>query len=147
MPHVSWLFGHVFEFPEPAGTLNVNITDSGIGATVLASQAHAWANTRPNLDLNFRIAYTSISLSLNVLLTLMILVRLVLRAENVRAATGSPAGLSRLYKTIATVFIESSALYAVNSLLLIGVRIADSSAEAIFLPVLGQVQVRVFPWP
>ena len=123
----------------------VDATNIGIAAAVLISQS---IDTGPDPDVNLSITYTSISLSFNVILTLVFLVRFVLRHGNIRAATGSPTGLSGLCKTTATMFIESSALYAINSLLLIGVRGASSSAEAIFLPVLGQVQVRDFlrPW-
>jgi len=70
--------------------------------------------------------YILISLSLNILLTLMIIVRLILHSRNVRAATGSPVGISGLYKTIATMLIESSALFAVSSVLVIGVMAVDS---------------------
>jgi len=89
--------------------------------------------------------YFSISLSLNVLLTLMIVVRLVLHGRNVRAATGSPVGISGLYKTVATMLIESSALFAVSSLLVIGPMAAGSSAISnAFFPVLAETQVRPF---
>ena len=43
--------------------------------------------------------------------TLTIVIRLVLHARIVRAATGSPAGLSGLYKTTAARFIKSSVIY------------------------------------
>ena len=89
--------------------------------------------------------YISISLSLNVILTLMIVVRLILHARNVRAATGSPDGISGLYKTIATMLIESSALFAVTSLLVIGTVAANNAIGNLFPPVLAEVQVRVFP--
>ena len=54
--------------------------------------------------------YFSISLSLNVLLTLMIVIRLILHTRNIRAAMGI-AGSGRLSKAIVTMLIESCALY------------------------------------
>jgi len=89
--------------------------------------------------------YISISLSLNILLTLMIVVRLVLHGRNVRAATGSPIGISELYKVIATMLIESSPLFAVSSVLVIGVMAVDSPLTNIFFPALTEMQVRASP--
>jgi len=91
--------------------------------------------------------YLSISLSLNIILTLMIVVRLVLHGKNVRAATGSPGGIGGLYKTIATMLVESSALFAVSSLLVIGSLAAESSLSNLFIPILSQTQVRAFSYP
>ena len=89
--------------------------------------------------------YISISLSLNILLTLMIVVRLILYGRNVRAATGSPVGISGLYKTIATMLIESSALFAVSSLLVIGATAVYSPITNTFSPILAVTQVRTPP--
>ena len=83
----------------------------------------------------------SLSLSLNILLTLMIVVRLVLHGRSVRTATGSPAGLSGLYETLATMFIESSAIYAGNSLVLIGLWATSNPASYAFIPALTLLQV------
>jgi len=88
--------------------------------------------------------YLSISLSLNVILTLMIVIRLVLHGKNFRAATGSSGGIGGLYKTIATMLVESSALFAVSSLLVIGSLAARSSLLGLFIPILFQTQVCTF---
>ena len=84
----------------------------------------------------------STSLSLNILLTLMIVARLVLHGRNVRTATGSLAGIGGLYKAIATMLVESCALFAVNSLLVIGLLFTDNHAANTFLAILAIVQVR-----
>ena len=93
----------------------------------------------------YHIAYHSATLSLNVLLTIMIVVRLVLRSRNSRVATKSSAGFGGVYRTIATMLIESSALFAVSSLLVIGALIAKSPLMDLFLPILAETQVRAFP--
>ena len=98
-----------------------------------------------SIVMRFCIPYLSISVSLNVLLTLMIVIRLVLHGRNVRTATGSPAGIGGLYNTIATMLIESSALYAVTSLLVICPSFTGSYAEDVFYPILVEIQVRVSP--
>ena len=91
--------------------------------------------------------HLSISVSLNVLLTLMIVIRLVRYSRNICVATGSPAGISGLYKVIATILIDSSALYAVTSLLLIGLWAAGSGVAEIFKPIHAEIQVPAFLRP
>ena len=105
---------------------------------MLATESCGWG------DVRFLLPHFAVSVSLNVLLTLMIVVRLVLHTRNIRAITGPQAGIIRLYKTIAAMLIESSALYSVNSLLLIGLWAARSGASGIFLPAFSQTQVRSF---
>ena len=85
--------------------------------------------------------YYSISLSLNILLTLMIVVRLILRARTTRTALGI-AGIGGLSKAIVTMLIESCVLYAVSSLLVIGPWGAGNPITSVFLPILDQTQVR-----
>ena len=118
-----------------------------MGIMILISQARGWDGNWNAIGVNLSIPYTSISVSLNILLTLIIVVRLMLHGRNIRAITGSPAGVNGLYKTISTMLIESSALYAVNSLLVIGIWAADNTATGIFLPTLGEIQVRAFLRP
>ena len=91
----------------------------------------------------FGLPYFSISLSLNVLLTLMIVVRLILHTRSIRTSTGK-GGINGLYMVIVTMLIESSALYAVSSLLVLGPSSAGNSAANIFIPILAETQVRAF---
>ena len=90
------------------------------------------------------VAYLSISVSLNVLLTLMIAVRLILHTRNTRIAMGA-TGLGGLCKAIVTMLIESCALYAVSSLLVVGPVGAVNTTSDLFLPILAQTQVGSFP--
>ena len=89
------------------------------------------------------IPYLSISLSLNVLLTLIIVIRLTLYSRNVRTAMGG-TGSGGLCKVVITMFIEPCAINAVTSLVL-GLIGAGSSAVPIFVSILPETQVRVFP--
>ena len=77
----------------------------------------------------------------------MIVARLIMHGRSVRAATGSPVGISGLYKAVATMLIESSALYSMNSLVLIGLWATQSDLAGVFLPVIAEVQVCNFPRP
>jgi len=97
-----------------------------------------------HVDLNvasvsFGIPYYSISLSLNVILTLMIVGRLVLHSKNF--AMGTTAKTGGLYKAIVTMLIESCALYAITYLLFMAPWAAGSSVGNCFFPVLAEVQV------
>ena len=89
----------------------------------------------------FGLPYFSIALSLNVLLTLMIIIRLILHTRDIRTSTGE-SGINGLHKVIVTMFVESSALYAVSSLLVLGPSSAGNSAADIFIPILAETQVR-----
>ena len=92
----------------------------------------------------FGLPYFSISIALNILLTLMIVTRLILHARNIRTVTGTPTGIGGLYRATVTMLIESSALVAVNSLLFIGAWGAGNHAAEIFLAILAANQVRAF---
>lgn len=111
----------------------------GITLTYKISQPNGAWNS---LDINLGLSYFSISVSLNVILTLMIVIRLVLHSRNVRNAVGAAAKATRLYKTIVTMLIESSALYAASFLLYIGPWGANSNVSDIFFPLLAETQVR-----
>ena len=102
----------------------------------------------PNPDaftLNY--PYFAISLSLNILLTLMIIIRLVLLGRDIRSPTGTRATTTGLCEAVVTMLVESFALYAVNFLLFIVPWATGSSVWAIFSPILADVQVRVLCLP
>ena len=88
--------------------------------------------------------YFAISLSLNILLTLMIVVRLILHTRSVRNVMGR-TGSGGFFKAIITMLIESCALYAVNSIVFIGLWGARNYAERLFRFTLTETQVRAFP--
>ena len=137
--------------------LRTNPINVGMGIVTLRFQ-HSVDNLSSMLGFSkFGIAYLSISVSLNVLLTLMIVIRLILHARNVRTATGSLAGISGLFKTISTMFIESCALFTVTSTLVIGalasfiygqnfgdIWIVGRITADIFFPILAEIQVCTF---
>ena len=89
------------------------------------------------------IPYYSISLSLNIILTLMIIIRIALHTRNTRAAMGI-TGIGGLCTTIITMLVESCALYAASVLLVIGSWAARSPIENFFGSIIGQIQVRGF---
>lgn len=98
-------------------------------------------NVQNALALNIGIPYFSVSISLNVILTLMIITRLILHSRKSRSVLGAHTGASRLYKEVITTLIESSALCAITSLLFIVPWAAGSWVADIFLPLLAETQV------
>ena len=90
---------------------------------------------------NVGVPYFSISIAINVLLTLMIATRLILHSRNTRNALGAPAGAGGLYEAIVAMLIESCALYSVSSLLYIITWTTRSWVSIAFLFLLTQTQV------
>ena len=86
--------------------------------------------------------YYSASLSLNVLVTFMIIARLILHRKNVLNAMGTRAGIGRWCKAVITVLVESSALHTTSFLLFIGPWRAGSPARFLFYQILVESQVR-----
>ena len=107
--------------------------DVAMGIWFTLQAAERYSSNWPSL------AYFSISLSLNILLTLMIVIRLIIHTRNTRNALGI-AGVGGLCKTVVTMLVESCALYAVSSLLVLGPQ--SSAVRDIFIPTLSETQVR-----
>ena len=128
---------------QPAVTvLRTDTSDIAVGVVLLYYQA-----TQPTLSnwspvaSSFKYPFFSISPSLNILLTIMIVTRLVLCNRSVRNSGGAPVSTLGLYKAVITMLVESSALYAVSFILFIGPWAAESFVANIFLPILSQNQV------
>ena len=127
------------------GELSTNITDTALSIVITYYQAAPIENISNELSLAIKYldpANLTISLSLNVLLTLMIATRLIRHSRNIRNVLG-PGTNSGLYKTVVTVMVESCVLYAIAFLIYIGCIAADSSAQNLFSPVIGNIQARV----
>ena len=92
------------------------------------------------------VSYLSISISLNVLLTLMIVIRLIVHTRTIRNAMGI-SGIGGMCNAISTMLIESCALYTVSTLLVIIPLAVDNYVMDIFFPILAETQVRSFPHP
>lgn len=71
----------------------------------------------------------SITHSLNIILTLMIVIRLITHARRFRNTTGQSCGV---YSAIATILVESCVLYTITILLCFIPIVAHSSVEDLF---------------
>ena len=121
-------------FRELIATLSANVTDTVTG--ILWSY-HGAGQGPESLGIYIK-AYISICVSLNVLITLMIIMRLALHSRNIRNAIGASPGLGGLYTAVITMLVESSALNAVGYLLYI---VSNSPHKFFFTPPLGEIQV------
>ena len=144
MPDVSRLYGYVL-LKFPTETCLSNVTNAGMGIIFtyqsISIQRHYKSTTLLN---DAGLSYFLISVSLNILLTLMIIARLVLHNKDIRNATGGTYGSSRLYKAVAAVLIESYALYAISFLTYVVLAVEHEAAQLAFFSILAEAQVRVF---
>ena len=121
-------------------TPSTNMTYAAMGIAFLyQGSLHVDLNVA---SVSFGVPYYSISLSLNVILTLMIVGRLILHSRKFQSAIGTTAKTGGLYKAIVTMLIESCALYAITYLLFMAPWAAGSSVGNAFFPILAEVQVR-----
>ena len=125
-------------------TLSANVFDTAMGIVFTYYQiSEPTTVLRSSVPQNFDYPFFAISPSLNILLTIMIVTRLVLHRRSIRNARGSSAGTTTgLYKAIVTILVESCALYAASFILFLGPWGSQSSVANIFFPVLAQAQVR-----
>jgi hypothetical protein len=91
---------------------------------------------------DFGLSYYSISVSVNILLNFMIVVRLIRHVKTSRDVIGGRYGKMELYKLVVTVVIESCALYSVTFLLFIRSWAAPSVIRFIPYQILFQIQAR-----
>ena len=123
---------------QPAVILSANAIYIAMGTALVYQYTHI------TIDDNWSaLPYFSISLSLNALLTLMIIIRLVLHTRNTRTALGM-TGIGGFCKAIITMLVESCALFGVSSLLVIAALGSGSRLWNLFTPILTETQVRDF---
>lgn len=88
----------------------------------------------------YGIPHHSISVSLNVLLTTMITIRLMMHSRDIRSIMGASATAGKVYRAVVTTIVESCALYSVAFLLFVGPWAAGNPASYIFFPIVVQTQ-------
>ncbi|KAI0674422.1 hypothetical protein C8Q78DRAFT_1076065 [Trametes maxima] len=93
-----------------------------------------WTNARTAPSL----AYLSLSFSVNVVLTLVIVLRLLVARREIKDTLGS--SYARVYTSVMAMVIESASLYTVVALLSIVACAAQSPLQNAVLPILGQLQ-------
>ncbi|KAJ7769392.1 hypothetical protein B0H16DRAFT_1452588 [Mycena metata] len=92
-------------------------------------------------SMQFGLAYWSLSIALNIILTLSIVARIWLVRRQVHALAGdSPRHSAIHYVSIAAMLIESAALYATWSMVFLICYARNTPLQNLLLPPLGQVQ-------
>ena len=91
--------------PQIGGGAGTNIINMAVGIPLIAYQAGGQSDSWCYVDLHFGLPYLANLISLNILLTLMIVTRLILYVRNIRTAMRGPDGIIELYKAIVTVLI------------------------------------------
>lgn len=122
--------------------LPTNTTDIAIGILFVYEVSRVANFLNPPSLPDFGTPFYSISLSINILLTLMIVIRLVLHDRSFRKATGTRVTAGGLYKAVVTMLIESCALHAISFLLYMAPWSAGSSVTNIFYTTFTGIQVR-----
>ncbi|KAK0244745.1 hypothetical protein EDD85DRAFT_732551, partial [Armillaria nabsnona] len=84
------------------------------------------------------VAYRSSSVTFNILVTFMMVIRLLLMRKRIRASLGPQYG--RLYTGLAALMIESALPHTVISILLIGLYCSNNVAYILFVPLLTIVE-------
>ena len=108
---------------------------------LLVQLTPAGANLWTSSAINFGISYWSISVSINIVVTTLIVGRLLyLRSRTLLVLNKEQA---RTYTSIAAMLVESAALYSVTGLIFIISYALDSMVQHVMLQVLAHVQVRV----
>jgi len=101
------------------------------------------ANLFTSEAIDFGLPYFALSTTLNTLLTILISSRLVVHQRRMSKSLSLQSRNTISYMPIVAMLVESSALYAVFSLLFIGTYASGSGAAVVFLPILSQAQVRI----
>lgn len=91
-------------------------------------------------SINFALPYFAISLSLNILLTVMIVAVMLGRKRRGREIFGDTYG--KHYTSVSTMFIESAALYSIVSILLLPTYAVQHPIYQIWFGLAPAIQVR-----
>ncbi|KAF7965220.1 hypothetical protein HWV62_45047 [Athelia sp. TMB] len=113
---------------------------ASMGVMVLYQASRPSATLWTKLAVNFGLPYFIITVSLNVTISCLISMRLLVYRYRMHQAFPGGNSTTAPYASIASLLIESSALYAISSLLFIGPYAAGSYLSKVFLPILTQVQ-------
>jgi hypothetical protein len=120
-----------------------NVIGAAMGTLLIYQTSQLGTSARNALAIsNFGIPYFFISASLNVLLTLMIVIRLSLHERKIRNPMNAPTRSNGPYKAIITILIQSSALCFIAFLLFIGPWRVSVYIDDVFFPLLAEIRVR-----
>ncbi|KZV92734.1 hypothetical protein EXIGLDRAFT_577114, partial [Exidia glandulosa HHB12029] len=108
------------------------------GIFVMVQTSQPGANLWTRVTVNFLIPYFSLSIALNIIVTLMIVGYLFSHRRSIEASIGKQH--AKQYTSVIAMVTESAALYSVFSIIFIIAYGRNDPAQNLFLPALGQVQ-------
>ena len=122
---------------------SVNATNTATGIAFFyecskAGDVHITPTSAVMIKLGF--SYFTVSLSLNVLIVLMIVIRLILHLRRLREALGTSSG-GQHFRDVVRMLVESCTLYAVSFMLTFALWTAKSLVQNAFWPILFETQV------
>jgi hypothetical protein len=90
-------------------------------------------------NVNYTVPYLSLSLALNIIITLVIVLRLLTYRHRISKVLGSSYGTQ--YTSIAAMIVESAALYSAFSVVFLTLFLLNNPISATFLQSFTQVQI------
>ena len=124
----------------PAYTHLVSIRILVLSILTLVQSALPGANLWTHLTFSFALPYWSLSIAVNMLLTLLIIIRLVIIRNGLRATLGKQH--TKTYTSLIAIMVESASIYTTVGLIYIVAFARNWKVQNVVLPVLGQVMVR-----
>ncbi|KAM5531778.1 hypothetical protein V8D89_014548 [Ganoderma adspersum] len=115
----------------------VYLTSTAISILSVFQASRPTASLWTDTTVQFTVPYFSISIGLNILLTLLLVSRLLYMGYHARRTIGKDH--SQTYISIATMLVESAAPYAITGLMFIIMYAHSSNVQNLILPVLGQI--------
>lgn len=108
----------------------------------LVQSALPGANLWTQITFTFAVPYWSLSIAINILLTLLIIIRLVTIRNRLRAALGNQH--TKTYTSLIAIMVESASIYSTISLIYIVAYAKSWKVQNLVLPALAQVMVRFY---
>lgn len=131
--------GSIGKFEYPLHALYRVHTLLATSCLVLFQLSQPHANIWKATVVNFAVPYWSLSVALNILLTLLIVGRFIYARKLVRRTLGPQHG--KAYTTVVAMLVESAAIYSVTGLAYIICYAVKTPAQELFVALLGQFQV------
>lgn len=88
---------------------------------------------------NFAVPYWSLSIAVNLLLTIAIVIRLLIARKQLKTAMGEEYALE--YTSLIAIFVESASLYSITSLIYIVAFAVNSNLQNLILPLQAGLMV------
>ncbi|KAI0359767.1 hypothetical protein OH77DRAFT_1434208 [Trametes cingulata] len=115
----------------------VYLASTAMSIMVIVQSSYPNSNLWASTTVQFLLPYFAISISLNVMLTLLLVGRLMYMSYRARQSLG--AEHARTYMSIAAMLVESAVPYAVTAIIFVITYAENSNVQNLLLPVLAQI--------